>query len=160
MGVANRLTRSAARVHADHLDPMVDDLKALPKKIGAPILAAWNAKEDLMDLLALTGTNPARTQIAQRLYRFYESCANTGLAELARLAGTVQTWRPEIEAAITSGVNNAGSEGINRTIKTDARTAYGYRNPASQRLRARFATTRHSRGHLTTRTSGKHGQPR
>lgn len=66
----NRLTRSAARVHADHLDPMVDDLKALPKKIGAPILAAWNAKEDLMYLVALTSTNPARTPIVQRLYRF------------------------------------------------------------------------------------------
>jgi transposase len=41
----NRLTRSAARMHADHLDPMVEDLEALPKKIGVPILAAWNVKE-------------------------------------------------------------------------------------------------------------------
>ncbi|MEY9926316.1 transposase [Catenulispora sp. GP43] len=54
----NRLTRSAARMHADHLDPMVEDLMALPKKIGVPILAAWNVKEDLMDLLALHGTGP------------------------------------------------------------------------------------------------------
>jgi transposase len=67
----NRLTRPAARIHAKHLDPMVDDLKALPKKIGAPILAAWNAKEDLMDLLALTHTKPVRSQIALRLFRFY-----------------------------------------------------------------------------------------
>jgi transposase len=88
----NRLTRSAARVHANHLDPMVDDLKALPKKIGVPILAAWNAKEDLLDLLALTHTNPSRTTIAHRLFRFYESCAASGLPELERLATTVQTW--------------------------------------------------------------------
>jgi transposase len=113
-----------------------------------------------MDLLALTHTDPDRTTIAHRLFRFYESCADSGLPELERLATTVQTWWPEIEAAITSGVNNAGSEGINRSIKTDARAAYGYRNPASQRLPARCATTRRSRGHLTTRTSGKHGQPR
>jgi transposase len=36
----NRLTRSAARMHADHLDPMVEDLQGLPKKIRVPILAA------------------------------------------------------------------------------------------------------------------------
>ena len=101
----NRLTRSAARVHANHLDPMVDDLKALPK-IGVPILAAWNAREDLLDLLALTHTNPSRTTIARRLFQFYESCAASGLPELERLATTAQTWWPEIEAAITSGVNN------------------------------------------------------
>ncbi len=132
-------------MHADHLDPMVDDLKALPKKIGLPILAAWNAKEDLMDLLALTRTNPDRTTIAHRLFRFYAACADSGLPELERLANTVQTWWPEIEAAIISGVNNAGSEGVNRSIKTDARAAYGYRNPAGQRLRARCATTRRSK---------------
>jgi hypothetical protein len=53
----NRLTRSGAWMHARHLDPMVDDLRSLPKKIGLPILAAWNAKEDLMDLLELHGTH-------------------------------------------------------------------------------------------------------
>jgi transposase len=56
----NRLTRSAAKMHADHLNPMVEDLQSLPKKIGQPILAAWNVKEDLMDMLALHGT-PAPT---------------------------------------------------------------------------------------------------
>lgn len=35
----NRLTRSAVKMHADHLDPMAADLKALPKQIGEPILA-------------------------------------------------------------------------------------------------------------------------
>jgi hypothetical protein len=67
---------------------------------------------------------------------------------------------PETHAAITTGVTNAGSEGTNRVIKTDARCAYGYRNPANHRLRARAATTRRARGHLTTRTSGRHSQPR
>jgi transposase len=155
----NRLTRSAAKIHAGHLDPMADDLAALPAKTGVPILAAWNAKEDLMDLIALMH-HPARTTIAHRLFRFYESCAASGLPEPERLAGTVNTWWPEIEAAIISGVSNAASEGTSRSIKTGARAACGYRNPASQRLRACCATTRRSRGHLTTRTSGKHGQPR
>lgn len=79
---------------------------------------------------------------------------------MERLAGTVSTWWPEILAAITTGVTNAGSEGTNRVIKTDARCAFGYRNPANQRLRARAATTRRARGHLATRTSGRHAQPR
>lgn len=57
----NRLTRSAAKMHADHLDPMVEDLQSLPKKIGQPILAAWNVKEDLMEVLALHGTGADRT---------------------------------------------------------------------------------------------------
>ena len=65
-----------------------------------------------------------------------------------------------IHVAITTGVTNAASEGINRLIKTDTRSAFGYRNPANQRLRARCATTRRARGHLTQHTSGRHSQPR
>lgn len=113
----NRPTRAGARMHAKHLAPMIDDLRALPAKIGAPILKARNVEEDLMDLLALHGTHPD-----------------------------------------TTGVTNAGSEGANRVIKTAARCAFGYRDAANQRLRAR-ATTRRARGHLTTRTSGPHAQP-
>ena len=156
----NRLTRSAARMHADHLDPMVEDLQALPKNIGKPILAAWNAKEDLMDLLSLHGTHPDRVKIYDLLVKFYESAAASALPEMERLAGTVSTWWPQILAAITTGITNAASEGINRLIKTDARCAFGYRNPANQRLRARCATTRRARGHLTLHTSGRYNQPR
>ena len=144
----NRLTRSAANMHASQLDPMVEDLQALPAKIGVPILAAWNAKEDLMDLLALMHTNPARTRIAHLLTRFYAACADAEIPEITRLATTIDTWWPEIEASITSGVTNAGSEGTNRVIKTLARDAYGFRNPDNQRLRTRCATTRRARGHL------------
>jgi len=127
-GRLDRLTRSAARMHANQLDPMVEDLQALPPKVGIPILAAWNCKEDLMDLLALTHTNPDRATIAERLLRFYAACADSGLKEMDRLATTIQTWWPQIEAAIRTGVNNAGSEGTNRVIKTDARAAFGYRS--------------------------------
>ncbi|MEY9926315.1 transposase [Catenulispora sp. GP43] len=94
------------------------------------------------------------------LVRFYESAAASGLPEMERLANTVSTWWPQILVAITTGVTNAASEGVNRLIKTDARSAFGYRNPANQRLRARCATTRRARGHLSRRTSGRHSQPR
>lgn len=156
----NRLTRAASRMHADHLDPMVADLEGLPKQIGEPILAAWNVKEDLRDLLDLHGANPTRHQISTLLSRFYESAAACGLPEMERLATTISTWWPQILAGIVTGITNAASEGINRAIKTDARCAYGYRNPANQRLRACCATTRRARGHLTTQTSGRHAQPR
>jgi hypothetical protein len=52
---------------------MIDDLMALPKRLGAPSLTAWNAKEDLLDVLALARTHP------DRLFRFYDRCAASGL---------------------------------------------------------------------------------
>lgn len=147
----NRLTRSAARMRAEHVDELVDDLATLPATISTPILAAWNAKEDLLDLLATARTNPNREHIAALLYRFYHRCAEAGLPELERLATTVQTWWPEILTFIRTGITNAGSEGTNRVIKTVARDAYGFRNPINQRLRTRCATTRRTRGHLNPR---------
>lgn len=132
----------------------------LPAKLGKPILDAWNVKEDLRDLLDLHGTHPSRQKISELLTRFYESAAASGLPEMERLANTVSTWWPQVLAGITTGITNAASEGINRAIKTDARCAYGYRNPANQRLRARCATTRRARGYLLTHTSGPHAQPR
>lgn len=143
----NRLTRSAARRHANHLDPMVDDLAALGQ-LGADILTAWNAKEDLLDLLALARAHPDRAVIAHRLHRFYTRCADSGLAELERLTTTVETWRPEILAFIHTGITNAGSEGTNRVIKTITRDAYGFRNPENQRPRTRCSTTRQVHGCL------------
>ncbi|GAB3802850.1 ISL3 family transposase [Micromonospora zhanjiangensis] len=147
----NRLTRSAARMRAEHVDDLQAELTALPARIGRPILAAWNAKEDLLDLLALARTKPDRERVAVLLDRFYRRCANADLPELERLATTVQTWWPQILAFIRTGITNAGSEGTNRVIKTVARDAYGFRNPINQRLRTRCATTRRTRGHLNPR---------
>lgn len=125
----NRLTRSAARMPGTHVDRLVDTLDALPATIGVPILAAWNAKEDLLDLLATARTHPDRERIHQLLRRFYTHCAATELPELHRLATTIETWWPQIHAFLTTGITNAGSEGTNRVIKTVARDAYGFRNP-------------------------------
>jgi transposase len=147
----NRLTRSAARMRGEHVDALLDELSALPAAIATPIQAAWNAKEDLLDLLALARTHPNREQISRLLHRFYTRCAEAGIPELERLAATVETWWPQILAFLHTGITNAGSEGTNRVIKTVARDAYGFRNPANQRLRTRCATTRKTRGHLDPR---------
>jgi len=115
---------------------------------GVTILKAWIAKEELRRLLALATTGADRSMISHRLYRFYTWCADAAVPELERLATTISTWWPCIEAFIATGITNAASEGYNRIVKLDARNAYGYRNPANQRLRTRCATTRRARGCL------------
>jgi hypothetical protein len=118
---------------------------------GLTILRTWIAKEQLRRLLALAGTATNRVDrsvISHRLYRFYTWCADAAIPELERLAGTIQTWWPAIEAFLHTKITNAASEGYNRVVKLDARNAYGYRNPANQRLRTRCATTRRARGCL------------
>jgi hypothetical protein len=69
----NRLTRSAARMRGEHVDALLDELSNLPKAIGEPITAAWNAKEDLLDLLATARTRPDREQVRDLLYRFADA---------------------------------------------------------------------------------------
>jgi transposase len=115
---------------------------------GITILKAWIAKDKLRHLLALAGTHPDRSLISHRLTRFYTWCADAGIPELERLATTISTWWPCIENFIHTNLTNAKSEGYNRVVKLDARNAYGYRNPANQRLRTRCATTRRHRGCL------------
>ena len=112
---------------------------------GLTILKTWIAKEELRRLLALAGTGADRSMISHRLYRFYTWCADAAVPELERLARTIQTWWPAIEAFLHTTITNAASEGYNRVVKLDARNAYGYRNPANQRLRTRCATTRRAR---------------
>lgn len=115
---------------------------------GYHILAAYIAKEKLRDLLALARTGPDRHQIRQRLADFYHWCAETSLPEIERLATTINKWWTHIEQFLHTGTSNATSEGINRVVKLTSRNAYGFRNPANQRLRIRCATTRRARGHL------------
>jgi transposase len=115
---------------------------------GVTILKAWIAKEELRSLLALAGTHPDRGVISHRLTKFYTWCADAGIPELERLAGTISTWWPCIEAFLHTKITNAKSEGYNRVVKLDARNAFGYRNPENQRLRTRCATTRRARGCL------------
>lgn len=115
---------------------------------GYDILAAYIAKEKLREVLALARTGPDRHRIRQRLADFYHWCAQTGLPEIERLASTIEQWWPHIEQFICTGISNAASEGVNRVVKLTGRNAYGFRNPANQRLRIRCATTRRARGHL------------
>jgi len=109
------------------------------------ILTAWIGKEELRALLATAKTGANRHDIAHRLFRFNAWCADSDVPELHRLAATIEAWWPEVLGFLTTDITNAGTEATNRTVKTVARTAYGFRNLDNQRRRVRFACTRQSR---------------
>ncbi len=96
-------------------------------------------------LLTTARTRGQRSDVAHRLTRFYSWCARSDIPELERLAATVDAWWPQILAFLQTGITNAGTEATNRTVKTVARTAYGFRNLTNQRRRVRFACTRQQR---------------
>jgi transposase len=100
--------------------------------LGIDILHAYTVKENLRQLLALAptpGTSvPNRSEISHRLWRFHAQAAACDLPEAHRLAETIDTWWPAIEAALTTGYSNARSEGYNRLAKHQGRSAFGFRN--------------------------------
>ena len=106
------------------------------------ILTAWIAKEELRTLLALARTDASRDAIAAQLFVFYDWCASTTIGELHTLASTVETWWPEIEAFIDTGITNAKTEGLNRLVKQVKRSGCGFRNVDNQHRRVRFHCTR------------------
>jgi transposase len=138
-----RLLRGRERLSDSQFTKMWNDL--VDGDTTGKILTAWIAKEELRALLATARTGGQRHDIAHRLHRFNSWCARSGLPELERLAGTIEAWWPEVLGFLQTGVTNAGTGATNRTVKTAARTAYGFRNLDNQRRRVRFACTRQHR---------------
>ena len=138
-----RLLRGRERLSEAQFTRMWNDL--VDSDPTGEILTAWIAKEELRALLATARTGGQRHDVAHRLHRFNSWCADSGLPELQRLAGTIQAWWPEVLGFLQTQVTNASTEATNRTVKTAARTAYGFRNLENQRRRVRFACTRRSR---------------
>jgi transposase len=150
--VRKLLRRNAEDLDEGQRDLLVRELTWMGT-YGKQILAAWQAKELLRDLLRLTfkhaRTLPDRSAISAALHRFNAHVADHAhLPELVTLAETVESWWDGIEAYITTGITNSASEGNNRVIKLEARKAYSFRNRANQRLRSHCATTRRARGCL------------
>jgi transposase len=108
-------------------------------------------------LLALARTGATRSDIARKLFAFYDWCANTDIDELHTLATTVDTWWPAIEAFISTGITNAKTEGLNRLVKQVKRSACGFRNITNQHRRVRFHCTRTHRA-ATAATRSLPGQ--
>lgn len=112
---------------------------------GIEILHAYTVKENLRQLLELSGTNPHRDQIRARLWVFYDQAAKSCSPEVHRFAATIEAWWPAVEAAITTGYSNARSEGYNRLAKHQGRNAFGFRNVENHRRRVRWSCTRQHR---------------
>ena len=54
----------------------------LAQEATGQLLAAWIAREELRYLLALARTSPARSEIASRLFAFYDWCARADVPEV------------------------------------------------------------------------------
>ena len=74
-------------------------------------------------------------EIRARLHRFYALAAQAEVPKLERLAATVETWWPAIQAYLLLRVTNARTEGYNRKIKQIKRVACGFRNQQSYERR-------------------------
>ena len=147
-GIKNLLTRNLENLTAAQFAKIIDTLDA--DAAGQQIAAAWIAKEKLRDVLNLrarvTGSTPCERNIRDRLFAFYHWCAqHEDIPELVSLAKTIARWEDHIVCAVLTGMTNATSESLNRLAKLEARQAYGFRNPASQRRRVRIACTRSRR---------------
>lgn len=85
-----------------------------------------------------------------RLHRFFTWCADSQIPELITLAKMVDTWWPEINAFIVTGITNAKTEGYNRLVKQVKRVSCGFRNTDNSARRIRFHTTRSARAKIQT----------
>ena len=143
-----RLLRARERLSYKQFATMWNAL--VTEDASCQILSAWIAKEELRTLLATVhaGGDPHLTR--HRLHRFLAWCIDAEIPELTTLAATVDTWWPEINAFVATGITNARTEGYNRLVKQVKRVGCGYRNPANSARRIRFHCTRKQR--TATRT--------
>jgi transposase len=157
-GIKSLLNRNLENLSPEQFEKVIETLDATAQ--GQQIAIAWIAKEKLRDALKLrarvTGSTPCERQVRDRLFTFYDWCAqHEDAPELRTLANTIARWENEIVTAVVTGVTNATAESLNRLAKLEARRAYGFRNPANQRRRVRIACTRGTRrqsaGNTTTR---------
>jgi len=109
------------------------------------ILSAWIAKEELRTLCSTVRVGGDAHLTHHRLHRFLSWCIDSQIPELLTLAATIDTWWPEINAFITTGITNAATEGYNRLVKQVKRAACGFRNPTNSARRIRFHCTRKQR---------------
>ena len=147
-GVKSLLVRNLENLSAAQFAKVIETLDA--DEAGQQIALAWIAKEKLRAALNLraraTGSPRASGRSATGCSPSTTGARRTRPSPSPHLAATISRWEDEIVAAVLTGVTNATSESLNRLAKLEARMAYGFRNPASQRRRVRTACTRGTRG--------------
>ncbi len=103
------------------------------------IIDAWAGKELLRHLLNNIDGGARPYEIRERLDVFYSHAARVAVPELTRLATTIETWWPQVEAFLQLRVTNARTEGYNTNIKLIKRTARGFRSQANYQRRILLA---------------------
>ncbi len=104
-----------------------------PPATGGPLVVDPRRDPDPASRRVSAGLRPY--EVRPRLGRFYDLAARADVPELERLAGTVETWWPAIEAYLRLRVTNARTEGYNRKIKQIKRVSCGFRNQQSYERR-------------------------
>lgn len=155
-GLKGLLNRNLESLSPEQFAKVIETLDG--DEHGQQIAIAWIAKEKLRAALKLrmriTRSQPCERQVRDKLFTFYDWCAaHEGISELLTLARTISRWEQQIVTAVLTGVTNAATESLNRIAKLEARLAYGFRNPASQRRRVQTACTRGKRRPPRTATS-------
>ena len=143
-----RLLRGRERMSDNGFARMWNEIDA--QDPSAQILSAYIAKEELRTLLSTVRDGGDRHRTSHRLHRFFAWCIDSQIPELITLAKMVDTWWPEINAFITTGITNAKTEGYNRLVKQVKRSACGFRNVDNSARRIRFHTTRSARANIQT----------
>ena len=99
--------------------------KPAPAPVASPP-GPENRQELLRHLLAQIDGGARPYEIRERLDLFYRHAARAAIPELTRLATTIETWWPAVEAFLQLRVTNARTEGYNTNIKLIKRTARGF----------------------------------
>jgi transposase len=116
------------------------------------IATAWQGKELLRAVYAADGMLAARAA----LDRFYRWADGVKVAELMRLARTVEAWEAEILAwHATDGCSNGPTEGVNLLVKKVKRVGHGFRSFANYRLRLLLHCGVRWQTHRTARLRGR-----
>lgn len=127
--------RRLLRRRADRLTPHAWARLLTGLELGdrdAQISRTWVAAQDLRLIYHARD----RADAEQRLHRWLTYCADTNIAELHRLARTIDSWHEELLAYFdTGGVSNGPTEATNLLIKKVKRSGHGFRNLNNYRLR-------------------------
>ncbi len=101
------------------------------------VTCAWAAAQLLRDVYTAPDLFAARLA----LERFFDWAADVDVAEVTRLAGTVDRWRHEVLAYFTTGRSSSGPvEAVNGEIEQVDRAARGFRNVHNYRTRMLLKT--------------------
>jgi transposase len=111
------------------------------------VAAAWVA----VDLLRRMYQARDRDTAHRRLVAFYEWAVTVDVAEVIRLATTIDTWQDEVLAFFDTRASNAPTESANVKIKSVRRGARGFRNCGNYAARIRLHAGQRRRVPTTTR---------